>query len=294
MLFTLIRVHEESSFLGCCTFKMKLRTQTGKLMESKLTFMFYIAATAFHFPLGRINMTLTSTWNLYTSDPQMGAPLHISLPSTCFHSGLPWAVTETSGNSTKPVTLVNRIHGILPCLGDDSIGGVIAKAFFKVKYFWRAVGLLVNMYWCIHCYWSAVIGKIFCAWTVKRGTLWECRMWRRVFLGTFDVVVVLQWPVLSLSVRDCPQQGFCGAGPRPCSPTSGRSWPLNKLQKTLLEFAQSLENSWLDFAPKLKGKAQSLWCLYWLYLSHLQTINFHANKKSMRSPLTIISKESHI
>lgn len=49
--------------------------------------------------------------------------------------------------------------------------GVIAKAFFKVKYFWKAVGLLVNMYWCIHCYWSAVISKICCAWTVKRGIL---------------------------------------------------------------------------------------------------------------------------
>lgn len=61
----------------------------------------------------------------------MGAPLHVSFPSICFHSGLPWAVTETSGNTTKPVTPVNRIHGILPCLGDDSIGGVIAKAFSK-------------------------------------------------------------------------------------------------------------------------------------------------------------------
>lgn len=101
----------------------------------------------------------------------MGAPLHVSLPSTCFHSGFPWAVTETSENSTKPITLVNRIHGILPCSRDDSTGDVIAKAFFKVKYFWKAVGLLVNMYWCMHCYWPVVISKIFCAWTVKRGIL---------------------------------------------------------------------------------------------------------------------------
>lgn len=65
----------------------------------------------------------------------MGAPLHVGLPSTCFHSGLPWAVTEASGNITKPVILVNRIRGILPCSRDGSIGDVIAKEFFKVKYF---------------------------------------------------------------------------------------------------------------------------------------------------------------
>lgn len=65
----------------------------------------------------------------------MGAPFHVSLPSTCFHSGLPWAVTEASGNSTKPVTLVNRIHGILPCSRDDSNGSVIAKAFFQSQVF---------------------------------------------------------------------------------------------------------------------------------------------------------------
>lgn len=149
-------------------------------MEPVLTFMFYIAATPFQFPLGRINMSLPTTWNLYTSDLKTGAPLHVSLLSTCFHSGLPWAVTAASGNSTKLVTLVNRIRGILPCSRDDSIGGVIAKAFFKVKYFWKAVGLLVNMYWCVHCYWSAVISKIFCAWIVKRGIWWEHRIWRRV------------------------------------------------------------------------------------------------------------------
>lgn len=65
----------------------------------------------------------------------MGMLLHVSLLSICFHSGLPWAVTDASGKSTKPVTLVSSIHGILPCLRDDSIGDVIAKAFFKDKYF---------------------------------------------------------------------------------------------------------------------------------------------------------------
>lgn len=63
-----------------------------------------------------------------------------------------------------------------PCPRDDDIGGVSAKAFFKVKHFWKAASLLVNIYWCIHCYWSAVISKIFCICTVKRGIVWECRM----------------------------------------------------------------------------------------------------------------------
>lgn len=199
-------------------------------MESELRFMFYIAATAFHFPLGRINMPLATAWNLYTSDPKRGAPLDVSLTSTCFHCGLPWAVTETSGNSTKSVTLVNRIYGILPCLGDDSTGGVIAKAFFKVKYFWKAVGLLVNMYWCIHCYWSAVISKIFCAWTEKRETLWECRMWRRVFqffLGAFDVSVVLHdTKLVTAGVPECgglPTAGLLCSWSPTCSSAGGRS-----------------------------------------------------------------------
>lgn len=126
----------------------------------------YIAATAFHFPLGRTNMSLAATWNLYTSDPRMGAPLHVSFSSTCFHSGLPRAVTEASDNNTKSVTLANSIRGILPCPRDDGTGGVSARAFFKVKHSWKAAGLLVNIYWCIHCYQSAVISKIFCICTV--------------------------------------------------------------------------------------------------------------------------------
>lgn len=72
--------------------------------------------------------------------------------------------------------------------GMTAMGVSLPRHFFKVKYFWKAVGLLVNMYSCIHCSWSTVISKIFCAWTVKRGILWECRMWRRVFqsfLGAF-------------------------------------------------------------------------------------------------------------
>lgn len=89
-LFTFIKADEEGAFLGCHTFKMKWSTQPGKLMESALTFMFYIAATPFHFPVGKINMPLATTWNLYTSDPKTSEPLHVSLPSACFHSGLPW------------------------------------------------------------------------------------------------------------------------------------------------------------------------------------------------------------
>lgn len=88
-LFTFIKADEEGSFLGCHTFKIKWSTQPGKLMESVWTFMFYIAATPFHFPVGRIDMPLATTWNLYTSDPKMGEPLLVSLPSACFHSELP-------------------------------------------------------------------------------------------------------------------------------------------------------------------------------------------------------------
>lgn len=145
--------------------------QINEGVSITLYVLYYIAATAFHFPLGRINMSLAAMWNLYTSDARMGALLHFSFSSTCFHSGLPRAVTEANGNSTESVTLANRIRGILPCPRDDSIGGVSAKAFFKVKHFWKAAGLLVNIYWCMYRYRSAVIGKIFCICTVKKETV---------------------------------------------------------------------------------------------------------------------------
>lgn len=112
--------------------------------------------------------------------------------------------------------------------GMTAMGVSLPRHFFKVRYFWKAVGLLVNMYSCIHCYWSTVISKIFCAWTVKRGILWECRMWRRVFqsfLGTFWCRSCAAWYKTGHSrcPWDCLQQGCCGAGPLPRSSAGGRS-----------------------------------------------------------------------
>lgn len=106
----------------------------------------------------------------------MGAVLHVSFSSTCFHSGLPRAVTEASGNSTESVTLANRIRGILPCPRDDSTGGVSAKAFFEVKHFWKAAGLLVNICWCIYITIGLQLSAKYFLCTVKRGIPWECRM----------------------------------------------------------------------------------------------------------------------
>lgn len=199
--------------------------QINEAVSITLYVLYYIAATAFHFPLGRINMSLAAMWNLYTSDARMGALLHFSFSSTCFHSGLPRAVTEASGNSTESVTLANRIRGILPCPRDDSIGGVSAKAFFKVKHFWKTAGLLVNIYWCMYRYRSAVIAELQILQILQNILHLHCEKrncgnagcWRRAFqsfLGTFDIAGVLcHTKLVTADVPEC--RGL---------PTAGLQW----------------------------------------------------------------------